>query len=382
MAEAKQIILKHNLDEGLPGPEHFTVAHASVPSTPSGGIKVQALVFSADPYMVNRSSSQRAFKVLSLCEIWRRTHFNAILSVCTHRESHTITLQRKMMRKDHMKPDHVMEGFIAGIVLDSQSSDWEEGDLFGAKLPFITVQTLSEGDLKTHTIWKLTDYITEDQISLGVGILGMPGATAHAGIKHVLRPKEGETLFVNAACGAVGSMAGQIAKHVYKCTVIGSCGGPKKCDIIRKQFGFDHAVDYKQCRNKDDLIEAVRKYAPEGLDMAFENVGGMHFDAAYALLKPHGRIAVCGSISTFNDAAPSTNEIDLVRVLSEGLRIEGFTVWPWLKCGEYLKDMSTWWKEGKVKVEETDHKGIEEWPNAFRSLFTGGNVGKVVVRVA
>jgi NADPH-dependent curcumin reductase CurA len=290
--------------------------------------------------------------------------------------------QRKLMRKDHMKPGTVMEGFVAGLVLESQNADWEEGDLFGAKLPFITEQTLTEGDLKTHTIWKLTDYITEDQISLGVGILGMPGATAHAGVKHVLRPKEGETLFVSAACGAVGSMAGQIAKHVYKCTVIGSCGGPHKCDIIRKKFGFDHAVDYKQCRNKDDLIEAIRKFAPDGLDMAYENVGGMHFDAAYALLKPFGRIAVCGSISTFNNAAPSTNDIDLVRVLSEALRIEGFTVWSWLKSKEFLKGMSKWWKEGKIKVEETDHKGIEEWPNAFRSLFTGGNIGKVVVRVA
>jgi NADPH-dependent curcumin reductase CurA len=174
------------------------------------------------------------------------------------------------MKTGHTKPGSVMEGFIAGKVLESNSPDWKVGDLFGASRPFATVQAITGDELKKIMIWKLTDYITEDQISLGVGILGMPGATAYGGTVDVLRPKEGETLFVSAACGAVGSMVGQIAKNVYKCTVIGSCGGSNKCDLIKKKFGYDHSIDYKQCKSKDDLIAALKAAAPDGLDMYYE----------------------------------------------------------------------------------------------------------------
>jgi NADPH-dependent curcumin reductase CurA len=188
--------------------------------------------------------------------------------------SHSINMhthtQRHSMKTGECKPGSVMEGFIAGKVLESNSPDWKAGDLFGSKLPFATVQAISGDELKKIMIWKLTDCITEDQISLGVGILGMPGSTAYGGTVDVLRPKEGETIFVSAACGAVGSMVGQIAKNVYKCTVIGSCGGPNKCDLIKKKFSFDHAIDYKQCKSKDDLIAALKAAAPDGIDMYYE----------------------------------------------------------------------------------------------------------------
>ena len=174
------------------------------------------------------------------------------------------------MKTGEKKPGSVMEGFIAGKVLESNHAAWQAGNLFGAELPLTTMQAISARQLKKATIWKLTDYITEDQISLGVGILGMPGSTAYGGTVDVLRPKEGETIFVSAACGAVGSMVGQIAKNVYKCTVIGSCGDPNKCDLIKKKFGFDHAIDYKQCKSKDDLLAALKTAAPDGIDMYWE----------------------------------------------------------------------------------------------------------------
>jgi NADPH-dependent curcumin reductase CurA len=179
-------------------------------------------------------------------------------------------IQRHSMKTGHTKPGSVMEGFIAGKVLESTNSDWKAGDLFGASRPFATVQAITGDELKKINIWKLTDFITEDQISLGVGILGMPGATAYGGTVDILRPKEGETLFVSAASGAVGSMVGQIAKIVYKCTVIGSCGGSNKCDLIKKKFGYDHAIDYKQCKSKDDLVAALKTAAPDGIDMYYE----------------------------------------------------------------------------------------------------------------
>jgi NADPH-dependent curcumin reductase CurA len=178
--------------------------------------------------------------------------------------------QRNGIKTGRTKPGDAVVGYIAGKVLESNSPDWKAGDLIGASVPYTTVQAISGEQLKQTLTWKLTEYITEDQISLGVGLLGPPGATAYGGVVDVLHPAEGETVFISAASGAVGSMAGQIAKNVYKCTVIGSCGGPAKCDNIKQKFGYDHAIDYKQCKSADDLIAALKAAAPDGFDMYFE----------------------------------------------------------------------------------------------------------------
>lgn len=337
---AKTVVLKHNLDEGVPGPDDFTIESAPAPSAPADGLLIQALVFSADPYL------------------------------------------RMGLKTGQKKPGAAMEGFIAGKVLESKHSDWKTGDLFGSSRPFTTVQAITADELKKTLIWKLTDHITEEQISLGIGVLGMPGATSYGGVVDVLQPKEGETVFISAASGAVGSVAGQLAKNVFKCKTIGSCGGPAKTELIQKKFGFDHAIDYKQLKNKDDLVAALKAVAPEGINMYFENVGGMHFDAALASLQPHGRIAVCGSISTYNSATPERMCFEPMPVIYRRLRIEGFVSTDWLTTASFLEPMSKWWKEGKIEVEETVHEGIEQWPTAFQSLFHGGNTGKVVVRVA
>jgi hypothetical protein len=139
-------------------------------------------------------------------------------------------------------------------------------------------------------MWKLTDMLTEENSSLGLGILGMPGSTAYGGLIDVLRPLEGQTIFVSGAAGAVGSMVGQIAKNVFNCIVIGSCGGPDKCALIKDKFGFDYAIDYKTVGDKAGLVAALKAVAPEGIDMYFENVGGFHFDAALECLRTKGNI--------------------------------------------------------------------------------------------
>jgi len=155
-------------------------------------------------------------------------------------------------------------------------------------------------------MWKLTDYISESQISLGIGILGMPGAAAYGGLVDTLRPLKGETIFVSAAAGAVGGLVGQLAKALYDCNVIGSCGGFQKSKMIKEEWGFDHAIDYKTCNSKEDLVAALKKVAPNGINMYFENVGGIHFAAAMDVLAPKGRVAVCGQIDNYNDADPHT----------------------------------------------------------------------------
>jgi NADPH-dependent curcumin reductase CurA len=223
----------------------------------------------------------------------------------------------------------------------------------------------------------------ECNVSIGLGILGMPGSTAYGALIDILRPEAGQNIFISAASGAVGSVVGMLAKKQFGCTVIGSCGGPEKCALLKEKFGFDHAIDYKACANADELTAALKIAAPNGIDMYFENVGGMHFDAAFASLKPGGRIAVCGAISVYNDSKVAGNNIDITKMIYSAQRIKGFVCFPWLAGarGKFLADMTKWFKEGKVVEQETFTDGIENWPLAFQSLFKGANKGKVVVRI-
>lgn len=339
--EAKSVVLKVNVDEGFPGPEHFQIKTSPVPTeVPSGGILVQCLVFSADPYL------------------------------------------RNSVKSTSKKPGDTMEGFVAGKVLESKSDKWKAGDLFGASLPFTTVQVVTAEALANTVSWSLTDHITEDQISLGIGVLGMPGATAWGGTCDILRPNKGETLFVSAATGAVGSLVGQIGKHVYGCKTIASAGGPDKGKLAKEMVDYDAVIDYKQASSTEELVQLLKGAAPDGIDMYFENVGGMHFEAALATLRPGGRIAVCGCISSYSDAQPKPCAIHPMQLIYNQQRIEGFVCSAWLsgKKGTVMADMSKWWKEGKLKIKETYFDGVEKWPEAFQSLFTGANVGKVVVR--
>mmetsp|Transcript_4331 Transcript_4331/g.8192 ORF Transcript_4331/g.8192 Transcript_4331/m.8192 type:complete len:440 (+) Transcript_4331:195-1514(+) len=342
---AKSVWLKGFLNEGAPGPEHFEIVESTVSpdGAKDGEIAVEVKFMSVDPYLRGR------------------------------------------IRSDGAKGDgrQLLRGFVAGVVLHSNSPKWKEGDLFGGNLPFSSYQIVGPKAL----VWKLTGMLSEEKLSYGVGVLGMTGCTAYAGITGILRPEvEGETIFVSAASGAVGSIAGQIAKNVYKLKTIGSCGGPEKCDFITSKAGYDYAIDYKKATTKEDFVEAIRAFDSKGIDMYFENVGGIHFDAALETLKVGGRIAVCGSISGYNEKEPQLNDIPLSKMIYTQQRIEGFAVLPWLsqQKGSFFKDMSAWLKDGHVKeIQETFYEGVDSWPVAFQSLFVSGNTnkGKVVVRV-
>ena len=172
-----------------------------------------------------------------------------------------------------VKAGATLVGFVSGKVIASNNSKWKENDLFGASLPFTTVQKVFPDK---SLIWRL-DSLSEDNISYGIGVLGMPGSTAYGGLIDVLKPLKGETIFISAASGAVGSLVGQLAKKLFDCKVIGSAGGPKKCTNLIEKFGFDHAIDYKTCADKAALVAELKRCAPDGIDMYFENVGGIHF---------------------------------------------------------------------------------------------------------
>jgi NADPH-dependent curcumin reductase CurA len=343
---AKSLVLKTYVEEGLPTREHFDIVESETPALDlDGSIQVKVLAMSADPYLRGRISPKSPMRY---------------------------------------QIGEVMSGFVVGKVVASlNNSEWSEGDLFGGSLPFTTIQNLTPENLKSSLMWKLTGLLDESEITLGLGLMGMPGSTAYGGLIDVLRPNEGETIFISAASGAVGSLVGMLAKRLYNCKVIGSCGGPEKCALIKEKFGFDHAIDYKTVSTAEELTNALKEVAPDGIDMYFENVGGMHFDAAYASLRPHGRIAVCGGISQYNEAKPALNSINPMTMVYTFQRIEGFVCFPWLagKKGNFLQDMHRYYREGYLVSQETYFDGIEQWIDGFQSLFTGKNVGKVVVRI-
>jgi len=346
MTTSKTITLKAYAEEGLPQKENFEIVTSTVQTDlqllEEGDVAIQVLAMSADPYLRGRIKSSGILKL-----------------------------------------GDPLSGFVAGKVIASKNSAWVTGDLIGASLPFSTVQIIKKDTFAKTYSWKLTGLVEEKDINLGVGILGMPGSTAYGGLIDILRPNKGETIFISAASGAVGSLVGMIAKQVYNCKVIGSCGGQEKCALVKEKFGFDHAIDYKTCRNADDLMAALKVVAPDGIDMYFENVGGFHFEASFNSLRPGGRIAVCGQIAEYNSREPNLCKINPMKMIYSAQRIEGFTCGPWItgKKGSFLKDMHGWLTEGKLIRQETVFNGIEAWIDGFQSLFTGANVGKVVVRV-
>jgi NADPH-dependent curcumin reductase CurA len=350
--EAKTVWLRGYLEEGLPGPEHFEIVTSlcDISQVEEGGVAVEVRFMSVDPYLRGgmKKGAPRAPGGASA---------------------------------EGRRP---MEGFCSGVIIRSNNIKFAVGDLFGGSMPFSTRQVLSKE--RVAGMWQLTGLVPESKLSYGVGVLGMPGSTAYAGIVGVLRPKkEGETIFISAASGAVGSLAGQIAKNVYKLKTIGTAGGADKCRLCEKSFGYDLCIDYRRSDTVDKLITEFKTVDPAGIDMYFENVGGMQFDAAFKALKPYGRIAVCGSISGYNEAKPVGNTLNLMQTIYTFQRIEGFMCGPWLqgKEGHFFRDMAAWLKAGQVRnVEETFYDGVEQWPVAFRSLFeANNNKGKVVVRI-
>ncbi|KAM9425584.1 prostaglandin reductase 1-like isoform 2-T3 [Pholidichthys leucotaenia] len=214
-------------------------------------------------------------------------------------------------------------------------------------------------------------------LSLALGAIGMPGLTAVYGLEEVLQLKKGETLLVNAAAGAVGSLVGQIAK-IKGCKVVGSAGTDAKVAFL-KELGFDVAFNYKTVSS---LEEELKKAAPDGYDCFFENVGGPSSVIAMQQMKDFGRIAVCGTISTYNDGVPQTGPYPHQIMIFKQLKMEGFLQSQWEhKHPETLKRLAAWVKEGKLKCQEHVTKGFENMPAAFMGMLKGENTGKAIVAV-
>ncbi|MEU9077968.1 NADP-dependent oxidoreductase [Kitasatospora sp. NPDC004745] len=216
-------------------------------------------------------------------------------------------------------------------------------------------------------------------LSTYLGALGMPGMTAYFGLLDVGALKEGETVVVSGAAGAVGTMVGQIAK-VKGCRVVGIAGGPEKCALLTGELGFDAAIDYRA----EDVRKALRTHAPDGIDVYFDNVGGEILDAALTRLAMHARVVVCGAISQYNNETAVQGPSNYLSLLVRRARMEGFVVFDYARrYPEAAKELAGWIGAGRIKVKEhVLDGGVDDFPAALGMLFRGENTGKLVLRLA
>jgi NADPH-dependent curcumin reductase CurA len=209
-----------------------------------------------------------------------------------------------------------------------------------------------------------------------LGALGMTGLTAYHGLFEVGELKDGETVVVSGAAGAVGSVAGQIAK-IKGCRVVGIAGGPEKCALLTDELGFDAAVDYRS----EDVMRTLRRHCPDGIDVYFDNVGGEILDAALVNLAMHARVVICGAISQYNSAPRGPQ--NYMMLLVRRARMQGYLVFDYPdKNAAALAELGGWVADGRIKVKEHVVRGsIDDFPDTLRMLFRGENVGKLVLEL-
>lgn len=269
----------------------------------------------------------------------------------------------------------VMVGGTVAQVVESNVDGFKQGDWV---LSFNGWQdyALSDGSGVT----KLDQ--SPDHLSWALGILGMPGFTAWAGLTQIGAPRKGETIAVAAATGPVGATVGQIGK-LLGCRVVGIAGGPEKCDYAVDELGFDACIDHKA----DDFADQLAKASPDGIDVYFENVGGKVLDAVIPLLNPNARVPVCGLVSQYNvtglpDGPDRMNWL-MGQILSKKLTMQGFIIFDTFGhlYPKFAKEMSGWVESGEIKYREEIIDGLENAPDAFIGLLKGENFGKRVIRV-
>ena len=261
-----------------------------------------------------------------------------------------------------------MDGGALGEVIESRSDGFVPGDMIQHMAGW-----RDEAVIDARTANKLPNLGAPPELFLGV--LGVTGLTAYFGLLDAASAKEGDIVFVSAAAGAVGSAVVQIAK-AKGMKVIGSAGGAEKCEFVRS-LGADQVVDYKA----GPILKGLAGAAPEGIDVYYDNVGGDHLDAAFALARQNARFAICGMIEGYNDATPPSFRF-IMRTIAMRIRLKGFIVFDYFpRMGEFYAEMGPWVANGTVKSRETVVDGLEAMPEAFRGLFSGANTGKMLIRL-
>ncbi|MBX3484851.1 NADP-dependent oxidoreductase [Phenylobacterium sp.] len=256
-----------------------------------------------------------------------------------------------------------------GVVVESRAPGFAPGDTVEGPLGSQSHYAgPTEGLTRVDPAVPLTRYL---------GVLGMTGFTAYFGMLDVARPKPGETVLVSAAAGAVGGVAGQIAR-LQGCRVIGVAGGPDKCAHAVRDLGFDACIDHR----RDDIAGRLAELAPDGIDVYFDNVGGPTLEAALLGLRHRGRIAICGFVADYNDIQGLSGARNYLKLLETRSRMEGFSVYDFAaRFPEARTALAAWLASGAITASEHVEEGLERFPEVLRLLFGGAQVGKLVLKV-
>ena len=335
MAQVNKQITLAARPSGMPKLSDFKLAESPVPEPKAGEFLVRLLYVSVDPYMRGRMNDVKSYAPPA-------------------------------------QIGEVMGAGAVGQVVNSQSAQFEAGDFVEG---FFGWQEYAISDGKG--VRKLDPSL--GSLSTALGVLGMPGLTAYFGLLDIGKPQRGETVVISGAAGAVGSIAGQIAK-INGCRVVGIAGSDQKSAWLRDELGFDAAFNYK---TTPDYYAKLEELCPNGVDVYFDNVGGTITDAVFRFINIGARIVVCGQIAQYNDEKPETGPRLLWRLVVKQARAEGFLVFQFApRYAEGLKQMAAWLKAGKLKYREQFVDGIENTPRAFIGMLQGENTGKQLVRVA
>ncbi len=327
--------------QGTPVDADFALVEVPVPAPDDGEILVRNTFLSVDPYMRGRMNDVRSYS-------------------------------------PPFRLHQPMDGGAIGVV---EQVDGTVTDSTG--------RTLVEGDTVLHQLgWRTRSVLPASATRVvdtelapaqaWLGVLGMPGLTAYAGLLRVGELREGDRVFVSAAAGAVGSLVGQIARLKGASLVVGSAGGPVKTQWLLDDAGFNRAIDYQAT----PIGAGLREAAPEGIDVYFDNVGADHLEAAIAVLRKGGRVAVCGMIAGYNDTEAAPGPRNLPMIIGKRLMLKGFLVLDHEDLRpRFEEEVGAWVREGKIVWRETVVEGIDQAVAGFLSLMSGGNTGKMLVRL-
>ncbi|MGH7113075.1 MAG: NADP-dependent oxidoreductase [Stellaceae bacterium] len=328
----RQVVLKERPNGG-PTTADFAIVDAPLPDPAEGEVLVRGIYLSLDPYMRGRISGARSYA--------KPVEIGA-----------------------------VMEGRVVGQVARSRDPGVREGDyVFGGYGWQLYSAVPGKSLLKLDP--------REAPLSTALGVLGMPGLTAYVGMSEIGQPKQGETVVVSAASGAVGAVVGQLAKRAGA-RAVGIAGGAEKCRFVESDLGFDAAIDHRAA----DLGAALDRACPNGIDVYWENVGGAVQQAAFARLNDFGRMVMCGMVSEYNDIEPRPGP-NLMAAVRKRLKVQGFIVSDqWQRWDEYRAMAAPLVKSGALKYREDIVDGLDRAPEAFIGLLQGRNFGKLLVRLA
>jgi NADPH-dependent curcumin reductase CurA len=317
---------------GMPTLDNFAIAQTKLEPLLNGQVLVRNLYMSVDPYMRGRMSDRKSY--VAPFEIGK-----------------------------------VLEGGAVGEVVESHAKEFKSGDIVTSNFGWREYFMATPQDL--HLVSREIE-----PLSVYLGALGMTGMTAWAGL-NLVDVKAGDAIYISGAAGAVGSVAGQLAK-LRGCFVIGSAGSIEKVKFLQDECGFDIAFDYKI----SPVLEQLNREVPNGIDVYFDNVGGESLEAALSALRIHGRIIACGGISGYNNQNSQLGPSNLFNMTIKRLTMKGLIVSDWLgDRGEFEREVGGYFRSGKLKNKETVVVGIDRAVSAFIGLFAGKNIGKMVVRL-